>query len=245
MNCAPVAALLFEPGRAPALADVQALAQRNGRFAVNVPVDGSDGSGGSATWLELLRDGLTFDLAGFDGVHALPDGAVVHQVGFEPGPPLRDHAALTIAPGPHLAGAAHLLPVVRVLAALLVDLLELPGAVAVVWLPAHLASTPGWFTRAVGAWLVGGPFPALALAAIDRRDAIFTSWGLRFLIGQEFRFVARDGVPDDRDSRLVLRLADWLVAHGRVDAGREVVLAGAGAVWLEPDGAGLVNARRL
>ncbi|WP_408590406.1 hypothetical protein [Novosphingobium sp.] len=251
---APVAALLFDPGTAPAIDDVEALAQRSGRFSVFRPLGGEtidgtpaggtcdDGSDG-ADWVELLRDGLTFDLAGFAGGRSVSEVALANRSGIAPTVALHDAAVITLAPGPHLAGAANLLPVIRVIGALLLELMELPGLIGVAWLPAQLVSGPDWFARAIRAWLDGGPFPALALAAINRDDATFTSTGLGFLTGQEFTYTARDGMVGERDTRIVLRLVDWLVAHGRLVAPREVELAGVGAVRLEPLGQHRIAAR--
>lgn len=255
VNRAPVAALLFEPGAMPTIAAIEEIGLATGGFSVCRPVldarERAAAAGGAvvgtdaADWVELLRDGLTFDIAGFTAPRLLARDRVAHRVGIADPVTLRGKSALTLAPGPHLAGAANLLPVVRVVAGLLLELLDLPGLAAVVWLPAQLASGPNWFARAVRAWLAGGPFPALALAAIERHEASLTSNGLHFLIGQEFSYVTSAGAVSERDSRIVLRLADWLVAHGRLDSPREVVLAGVGAVWLEPEAEGLIRARAV
>ena len=103
----------------------------------------------------------------------------------------------------------------------------------------------GWFAEAVGVWLAGGPFPVLALTALQRRADAFQSEGLAFLIGQEFTLSAKDGALTEADARVAVRLTDWLVAHGRVNVAQEVVLAGCGAVWLKPDGTGALLAERL
>ena len=152
-------------------------------------------------------------------------------------------------------------------AALLADLATLPGVRAVAWLPARSATRPDWFTSAVRAWIDGGPFPALVLSALERdgpgrdgperdgperdgpeRDGpgydanALRSRGLDFLIGTEFRLSGQ--LPGDEAARIAIRLTDWLVAHGRVDAPREVVLEGMGAVWLAPGADGMIEARR-
>ena len=58
-------------------------------------------------------------------------------------------------------------------------------------------------------------------------------------------FAGKDGVLRESDARGAVRLADWLVAHGRVDSPREIELAGFGTVLLEPDGQTHLLARSL
>jgi hypothetical protein len=156
-----------------------------------------------------------------------------------------EHALVTLGPGPHLADAGQLLPVVRMLAGLVLALGELPGLRAVAWLPARLAMSPAWFAEAIGIWLKGGPFPALALTGLARSELGFASQGLSYFVGQEFIFSGKDGALRESDVRGAVRLTDWLVAHGRVDTRREVELAGFGTVLLEPEGQNSLRARSL
>ena len=154
-------------------------------------------------------------------------------------------SAMTLSVGPHLAGAAHLLPVVRGAAALLGALAAIPAVRVIAWLPAACATRCDWFTGAVDAWIAGGPFPALALLALDR-DAAGTlrSRGLAFLTGSEFRLTGCGQLPPDGAARIAIRLTDWLVAHGPVESAREVVLDGVGALWLAPGNDGVIEAHR-
>lgn len=237
-----LATLLFDAGCRPdagAVAHVvDALAHTS--LVESAPGPAADGAG----WVELLRDGLTFDLSGLAPAQPAPLPDIAHSFGLEAALDPAGCEALSLAPGPHLAGAGHLLPVVRVAAALLAGLVGLPGLKGVVWCPARTLVSPSWFRRAVEAWLGGGPFPALALSAIVRGpDGVMRSEGLAFLTGQEFRLVPASGAPPEAAGRMAMRLSDWLVAHGRVESAREVILAGTGAVWLDPVAPGLVEAR--
>lgn len=233
----PLAALLFgETGR-PAAGRLAALAGETDAFNL---INADHAAPGCA---ELLRDGLTFDVAGLAPAEPLAVPAAVHRVALPPDFVIGDFDAAWFSVGPHLAGAEHLLPVLRCAAAILCQLTLLEGLTAVVWRPARLVMSSAWFAEAVGVWLAGGPFPALALTALARTEQGFASEGLAFLIGQEFTLQARDGGPSREDSRIAVRLTDWLVAHGRVESAREVVLAGTGVVWLEPDGPNRLNAR--
>lgn len=238
-GCVQLASLLFDPERRPDAEMLADHAAQAGDYAI------IHHPGNEAGWAELLRDGLTFDVRGLRPADPMPTGEIAHRFGLP-----RDDAslarchALTIAPGPHLFGAEHLMPVIRVTAGLVQRLCSLPGLRAVIWRPARCATSPTWFAEATGAWLAGGPFPALALASLAREiDGSVRSEGLSFLIGQEFLLAPRNQGAPDQEARIALRLADWLVAHGRIDAPREVVLAGVGAVLLEPSTNGVIAAR--
>lgn len=229
-------------------AAVERLAQAGACAISNRSVD-------HAGWVELLRDGLTFDLDGLAPAATEQVPQITNWYGVAAD--TSGSSAITLSVGPHLAGAAHLLPVIRVAAALLADLATLPGVRAVAWLPASSATRPDWFTSAVRAWIDGGPFPALVLSALERdgpgrdgperdgpgRDAnAWRSRGLDFLIGTEFRLSGQ--LPGDEAARIAIRLTDWLVAHGAITAPREVVLEGMGAVWLAPGADGVIEVRR-
>ena len=200
----------------------------------------SNRSADDAGWLELLRDGLTFDLDGLAPAAMVPAPQIANWYGVPADTP--GLSAITLSVGPHLAGAAHLLPVIRVAAALLAELATLPGVRAVAWLPASSATRPDWFTSAARAWIDGGPFPALVLSALERDADALRSRGLDFLIGTEFRLSGQ--LPGDEAARIAIRLTDWLVAHGAIDHPREVVLEGMGAVWLAPGPDGVIEVRR-
>ncbi|CAH0497007.1 hypothetical protein [Novosphingobium sp. CECT 9465] len=224
-DCAPLAALLYDTGSVPGIDELMGAAEGYGEFTVShVPAAGEG-------WAEVVRDGLTFDLRGLSGGAALDPPAIAHAVGMQPGD---DLASLRICPGPHLAGAQRLLPVIRVGAALAMSLSKIGRPRAICWIPARNAVAPELFNRAVKPWLEGGPFPAMALASLHRmpRGGI-GSEGLKFLIGQEFSLVGDTLKGPDHLARVAVRLVDWLVAHGPVVEDTEVVLAGTGAVFLE------------
>ena len=169
--CPPVAALLFDRALRPAITDVEAQARATGAFAVTH----RDADAGQA---ELLCDGLTFDCHGLAPGEALGMTTGLQQVALPADFAVNDLALVTLRPGPALTGAGQLLPVVRMLAGLVLALDGLPGLRAVAWLPARLAMSPAWFAEAIGAWLKGGPFPALALTALARSERGFASQGL-------------------------------------------------------------------
>lgn len=237
---APLAALLFGANSRASAGSLAAIASD--------PAHASDGFAllnsavAPAGCAELLRDGLTFDMMGLSPAAAIAQPEAVHRVALPADFTMAGLEAAGIKVGPHLEGAESLLPVVRTAAAIVRRLAAIEGVEAIIWRPARLVMSPQWFAEAVGVWLSGGPFPALALTALERCPDGIASEGLAFLTGQEFMLRARSGAPSREDSRIAVRLTDWLVAHGRLDTAREVVLAGVGAVWIEPDGANRLNA---
>ncbi len=236
-DCVPLAAILYDSGSVPDVESLVVAAHQHGGFAVtHKPVTGEG-------WAEVLRDGLTFDLRGLSGGPVAVPGAITQLLGVQRGD-IDGSSALLLLPGPHLAGAEHLLPVIRVACALLVALSRIGSPTAICWNPAKSAVSSARFEQAVLPWLDGGPFPALALVSLrPEADGAIASEGLKFLIGQEFQLSDELGRGRERLSRVAIRLIDWLVAHGPVFRPAEAVLAGTGAVFLEAEGSARIVAR--
>ena len=226
-DCAPLAVFFFEAGKVPGVDDIIAASQPGGAFAVSHVPPPEQG------WVELLRDGLTFDLHGLSGGPVM-DAPEVDQALGVPVDQLAGAHALMLSPGPHLAGAGRLLPVIRVGVELALDLARIGSPLAIGWIPARNAIAPSWFQKAVSPWLGGGPFPAMALVSLRHDvDETVHSTGLKFLIGQEFQLSDSGSGGREYSTKVALRLVDWLVANGPVSAPCEAVLAGTGAVFLE------------
>ncbi|GHC87318.1 hypothetical protein [Novosphingobium pokkalii] len=232
-----VATLLFAPGARPDADALAALAQAGQAFAVSHrPVPPAD-------WVELLRDGLTFDISGLSPGLIVPGAPAPLRVGLPAGFDCAAHEAVLLAPGPHLAGAENLLPVVQVAVSLILALAALPGLAAIGWLPAGNLVSPRWFVDAVRPWLEGGPFPALALAGLKRGTDRVVSHGLAFFVGQEFEFHTGGERPGEVHARAAVRLVDWLVAHGRLATAQAVSLPDTAPLWLEPGENGIIAIR--
>ncbi|MDL2351432.1 MAG: hypothetical protein QFC78_01135 [Pseudomonadota bacterium] len=204
-----VLSLVFAEGRRPDVAAVQSLANGEAagagaiRFAVSHAPDPAEG------WIEILSCGLTFDCAGLAPAQPVPtpDGGAL--LGLEK-QPLGE--AISLSPGPHLADAMGMLPVVRVLAGLGAQLAALPGAAAVIWNPARCWMPPAYFGKVVGNWLANGPFPALGLTSLEREsDGAIVSVGLALLTGQELRFLPDPKLVPADIARIAVRLIHALI----------------------------------
>lgn len=236
-DCAPVAALLHGAESLPALSDLLSGPERGLRYFVSHAPEATEG------WAEVLSNGLTFDLRGLRDGPAQPAPDIASALGL-PLPVPAESGWLTVAPGPHLAGAERLLPVIRVVSMLLMELAKVGPARGVAWFPARLVIKSDLFERAVRPWLEGGAFPAPAFVAMHRgADGSLRTEGLNFLMGQEFLL----GPGESGDVRqlpfVALRLVDWLVANGPVIESAKAVLAGTGAVSLEAAGGERILAR--
>lgn len=217
--------MLFETGGRPGRHAVAALA---GESAFGISLDpanegnggekgaGSDGAAGD--WLELIANGLTFDLIGLaPGPPAqAPPGGQAFGLPTEFEPALLE--AITLRPGPHLAEGARMLPVVRSLAWLSAQLADLPATRAVSWHPARCWCSPRYFRNSVLRWMEGGVFPGLGLATLAPiPDGGMQSQGLALFTGQELRLEPELAKDRAAGAKIALRLMHWLVENGSVE----------------------------
>jgi hypothetical protein len=201
-----ILALAFAAGTRP---DPQAvLAQGNddaigSRFGASHLPDPSEG------WVELLASGLTFDCRGLSPSRSEPLPTYDALLGLEAHP---DGEAIALAPGPHLAEAAGMLPVIKVLAGIGATLARLPGCKAVAWRPARCWMPSAYFGKVIGNWLAGGPFPALGLTSLQREtDGSMQTVGLSLLTGQELVFAPDRALGPADMARIAVRLIHALI----------------------------------
>ena len=202
-------ALLFERGARPSAEALAALAKRDGGFMLSHVPTGEPG------WLEALVTGLTFEVHGLAPDPAEPSRPVAHRYGLPAGRWEPGLEAVTLRPGPHLAGAGAMLPVVRGCVALGAALAALPGVEAAVWLPARVAMGTRYFIDAAQAWLGGGAFPALGLTAlVDASDGGVESHGLAFFVGRELQVAPWPGASGADLAKLAVRAIHLVVTGG-------------------------------
>lgn len=197
---------------------------------------GQPGGGEEAAeqgWVELLREGLTFDLVGLAPGDSTKIPAIEHCFDFPDRALIRSCEALQLQPGPHLAGGERSLPVVRGLMALARDLAHhFEHLEALVWPHSHSIIGRRFFESTITAWLDGGAFPALGLTAFTQTvDGALQSVGLKYFIDQELRIEPPLAYDKVAATRLAIRLINQLVLMGGI-AGEEHVMA--------PDGSSLI-----
>ena len=209
------ASLLFAPHRRPDAAGVRRAAAEQAGFQISLDPPHTTPGGGN--WLELVVNGMTFDLTGL----APGDPSPLPAGRLAPALMRMDDAleveAITLQPGPHLAGGAGMVPVIRCLALLTAQLADLPALRAVAWHPAGQWALPQHFRSSVLGWIDGGVFPGLALASlIPLEDGGLQSRGLALFTGQELRLQPDMAGDPAEQVKLALRLMHWLVDRGGV-----------------------------
>lgn len=224
---APDVALSHGPAVAPYLYLVP-----NRPSGPNIRAEGSP----AGYWVELLREGLTFDLIGLrpgEGTAAAP---IDHCFDFPDHSRVQACEALCLLPGPHLAGGEHSLPVVRGLLALARDLVHhFEHLEGLIWPPSRSVIGRRFFESTVTAWLEGGAFPGLGLTAFSQaEDGALQSVGLSHFIKRELRIepaLAQDRVAA---TRLAIRLVNLLVAMGGIESEERVTAPDGSALVLRP-----------
>lgn len=255
-HLAPGLYLIFSPGTRPDRATIQNFVQAHPAVALTldpsvgpslhlVGVDNAansagttqDGaSAGDRVWVELVHNGLTFDLEGLlpGDPFALTD--VAHKFDFSAESSVAEFEAVRLVPGNHLAGAEASLPVLRGLLALARDLVQhFEQIQAIVWPPSSSIIGRRFFESTATAWLDGGAFPALGLTSFrEMVDGGLQSVGLSFLIGQELRI--EPGLASDKvaATRLGVRLVNLLVLTGRVERSEQITGPDGQRLQLDP-----------
>lgn len=240
------ASLLFAPGDRPGADDVARLAEANPEFIVSFDPAAEGQLRDAGDWVELLVQGLTFDLVGLAPGPAATRPSRRHDFSLTDAGGADEWEAVTLRPGPHLAAGATLQPVVRALAGLAARLAGLPDIRAVAWHPAGSWCEPVYFRESVTRWLDGGVFPGLGLAAFEARpDGSIESRGLALFTGQEVRLDPTIAEDRAEATKTGLRLLHWLVDHGRLNGPDSVLGHDGRQLRLEPAASGrIVNVWR-
>jgi hypothetical protein len=238
----PELLLLFRAGERPGAGAVRHAVEAAGSLSISHDAAVSDGADGEPLWLELLADGLTFDLVGIAPGPAargtLPAVGAQMRNRYAVRPDFAEAAAeaLSLAPGPHLRGGQSAMPLVRAQTALGAALVrQFPRVEAVAWVPARTLMGPAHFLAAIEAWLAGGPFPAPGLTAFRHiMGGALQSEGLAFFTGQELHF-EHVAFPDPvAATQLGLRLVNELVKHGPLTTRTAFAGPGVAPVAIEP-----------
>lgn len=187
-------------------------------------------------WMELLRDGLTFDCTGLAPAACIQAPNVAHRFDVDPAAELNTMEAIHLAPGAHLAAGGKTLPVIRGLLAITRDLMQhFEDAVAACWPPSQAAIGRRFFDSTISAWLDGGPFPALGLTAFgDESDGSLVSVGLSHFIDQEIRIEPSLASNKLAATRLGIRLINQLVLVGGIDQSERIIGPDGSRLLLHP-----------
>lgn len=188
---------------------------------------------GQQHWIELLCDGLTFDIAGLAPGPESAFPQIEHRFDCPEVPSSQDYEVVTLRAGPHLAAGGNAMPLMRTLLGLACRMVRhFDDLAALSWAPARSVIGRRFFESVTSAWLEGGPFPALGLTAfVDTGDGALESTGLAFWIGRELRIEPPLGSDRVAATRLGIRLVNHLVLAGEPAADERIIA---------PDGSPLV-----
>lgn len=169
-------------------------------------------------WLELIRNGMVFDLQGLAGSAPVPVPPVEHRYDFDHSRSFALYEAVRLVPSDHLIAGANTIPVMRCLIALARELAhDFEDIEAVVWPPARSVIGRRFFESTSTAWLDGGAFPALGLTSFcETLDGGLQSVGLEYFIGQELRIEPSLTSERVEATRLGIRLINQLIVMGGI-----------------------------
>lgn len=187
-------------------------------------------------WVELLREGLTFDVCGLAPGPASAFPTLAHRFDLPEIATLDRFDVVAIRPGPHLSASGRNLAVTKGMLALACDLIRYSEDLAAVgWAPSRSAIGRRFFESVTTAWLEGGPFPALGLTAfIETPDGALQSEGLGYWIGQELRIESPLSADKVAATRLGVRLVNQLVIVGGLEASERIVAPDGTRLILRP-----------
>ena len=195
---------------------------------------------GGLHWLELLCDGLTFDLTGLAPGRSATPPEIRNRLDLPDDFRESTGEPRCILPGPHLSGGINSIPVVRVMFILIAELAStIPAVCAIFWPPSGTMIGPEFFRATAESWDAGGAFPAQVLTAFKRmNDGGLQSEGLAFFTGQEIRIEPGSVGDHSTATQLAGRLVQQLVQHGPLSQTEEVMAPDGSQMRLEPSGNG-------
>lgn len=208
--------LLFAPGDRPSIGEIEVLLSSMAMAGSMAQITYRPGE--ERGWIELLVNGLTFDLTGLVPAPPTSYPEPRRTFGLPEDVGVFEFEGISLLPGAHIAAGGAMLPIVRVMVGLVANLaLNLPVK-TVCWHPTGSWMDVRYFARLVLGWLAGGAFPALGLCGVERRfDGSFVSVGLGFFIGKEILIEAAFGEAQTDTIKLAVRVIDHLITCGHLD----------------------------
>lgn len=191
-------------------------------------------------WLELQRDGMTFDCSGLaPGPHE-PLPPVHEWLGVATAEREERLRCVGLALGPHLRAGQASAPVLRALLTLAREMgTEFVSCRGVCWAAAGTVLARDIFVDLVDRWQAGGGFPAqLVISLRPGLNGGIETRGLAYFTGQELRLEPVCLQDETQGRFLALRLASQLIYQGRLDAPEQASAPDGSALRLEPSANG-------
>lgn len=187
-------------------------------------------------WVELQRDGLTFDCSGLAPGPAEDLPVVTDWLAI----PEDDRAdrlrCVGLALGPHLRAGQASPPILRGLLSLAADLAEqFPDCRGVCWAASGTVIEHATFVELVHRWQEGGNFPVQLVTSFKSGlGGGIESRGLAYFTGQELRVEPGVASDDGQGVLLAMRIAGQLIYRGKLDAAEQAVAPDGRPLRLEP-----------
>ncbi|NNC59066.1 MAG: hypothetical protein HKO05_03635 [Erythrobacter sp.] len=198
-------------------------------------------------WVELQRDGLTYDCSGLTPgpANAMPD--ITRWLGSQPEGSLIPGSHIGLGLGPHIRAGQALLPILRGLLKVAVDLAgSFEDCAGVCWLASRMAADPKSLESMIAGGNGTGPLPiSWLMATHDTAEGHVVTEGLAYFSGQELRI--RSGIAQDTSEAalLALRLANQVIHMGGLEGSERFTGPDGLVLTLEPSGdGGLIDVRR-
>ena len=183
----------------------------------------SDGAGdpthGDGTGLEVIVDGLSFDIQGLGPGVPTAHPEIGHYADGAIDLATSEVEVVALTPAPNISLASGELPIVQAMMELAVGLTTAwTRSIAVVWGPGRVAATPGFFSSAVARWVRGGPFPTQALVGFaENGEETLRSEGAAFFVGQEIEVTGSIARATDMARGIGARVFNHLLLNGRLN----------------------------
>jgi len=166
-------------------------------------------------WLELLSLGLTFDLTGLSPGEAVLPPPCESLLGLADSFDPAIYRAVRLQPASHIRASRALLPIVRVMIGIAVELTQLDGVKAVIWEPSACAIRTQSFNSLGKSWLKGDAFPVGGLIVIETVDVNrVRSKGLRWFAGHEVEIASTQTGDLPALSRLLGKVIERITEQG-------------------------------
>lgn len=230
--------LLFAPGERPDRSLLRASAAGADRLAVASALGPHEGEpiGGEPIGIELVCDGMSYDLVGAAPGPGLAAPHLPHRIGVNAAVDADGFEALALRPGPHLAQGRATVSVVRTMmrvATLIAP--HLPRLRALGWPASGVLIGCDLFVSAMSAWVAGGAFPGMGLTAfVPAGGEALRSQGLAFFTGQELHLAPDLANDPAGGTRLGARLIDRLVGQPALTSSEAVAGPDGRRLILEP-----------
>jgi hypothetical protein len=237
-RASPDLLFLFAPEERPGQDDLRTIVE--GIEGLTISVDRAhpriDRPAETTLWMELHRDGMTFDCSGLAPGPAVAMPVVSQWLGVPKSKRLERLRCVGLSLGPHVRAGQASPPILRRLLGLAREMADgLSNCHALCWVAAGTVIERAAYSELVDRWQDGGPFPAQLVTSFkEGLGGGIESRGLSYFTGQELRIEPGAFADEGQGTLLALRLASQLIYQGRLETAEQATAPDGGMLRLEP-----------